>query len=276
MNKVLSTDQVTSFDEKGFINGIDVLTEDQAADYLVRLEHAEKKYPEAFNPENRNNPHLALNCFDELAHHPLILDAVEDLIGPNFGLYGSVLFIKEPQSSHYVSWHQDATYMGISEHRFVSPWIALTPSNRITGCMSMIPGSHKQEIRNHQDTFAEDNILTRGQVIQDIDEQSAIDLELKPGQMSIHHARVIHGSRPNEGTDRRVGFVLQAYVPAGARQTIGNNYWQPARGDFMQPDFVALKRPQHDMDSSAVNERQKANDNWANILYQGANKTRKY
>ena len=85
------------------------MSEDEAEGYLQRLQAAETVYPDDLNAENRNNPHLAFSFLDELVHHPLILDAVEDLIGDSFSLWGSVLFIKEPQSKHYVSWHQDAT-----------------------------------------------------------------------------------------------------------------------------------------------------------------------
>lgn len=276
MPKILAQQQLDDFREQGFLSPVDVLSEDEAMNYAQRLQDAEREYPQELNAENRNNPHLAFRFLDELAHHPVILDAIEDLVGPDFGLWGSVLFIKEPQSRHFVSWHQDATYMGIMPHDFVTPWLALTPSNHETGCMSMIPGSHRDAIQPHLETFHDDNILTRGQEIQGVDESAAVDLILKPGQMSLHHARIIHGSQPNRSQQRRVGYALQAFMPAGSRQVLGENYWLPIRGDCMQPDFIELKRPAADMDPVAVSERQKANDNWTNILYQGASRKRAY
>jgi len=273
---MLSKQQIEQYHEQGFVAPIDVMSEDEALDYARRLQAAELEYPDELNAENRNNPHLAFKFLDELVHHPLILDAVEDLIGPAFSSWGSVLFIKEPQSSHFVSWHQDATYMGITPHDFVTPWLALTPSNLETGCMSMIPGSHKDPIRPHEETFHEDNILTRGQQIQAVDESIGVDLILSPGQMSLHHAKIIHGSQPNRSQQRRVGYAMQAFMPAGARQTLGENYWLPIRGDCTQPDFIELRRPAADMDSTSVGERNKVNQNWADILYQGARKTRAY
>ena len=276
MGKVLSQAQIDSFHEQGFISPIDVMSEDEARTYAQRLEDAERDHPEELNPENRNNVHLSFKLFDELAFHPVVLDAVEDLIGENFSLWGSVLFAKEPKSSHFVSWHQDGTYMGVFPHDFVTPWIALTESNLESGCMSMIPGSHRHGIQTHEDTFAENNILTRGQAIADIDEDRAVHLILKPGQMSIHGARVIHGSQPNRSRHRRLGFVLQCFVPAGARQIIGENYWLPVRGDCAQDDFEYLDRPDFDMDPKGVASRKLANDNWAKILYQGASQKRAY
>ena len=276
MPKVLTQQQINEYNDLGFVSPIDVMSESEAASYLERLEIAEHDYPNEINPENRNNAHLSFAFLDELVHHPIIIDAVEDLIGSNISLWGSVLFIKEPQSKGYVSWHQDATYVGIQPHDFVTPWLALTPSNQNNGCMSMIPGSHKNHICKHEDTFAKDNILTRGQVIRDVDNSNAVDLILKPGQMSLHHAQVIHGSQPNKSNRRRVGFVMQAYMPPHARQVVGRNYWLQIRGENQRPDSIALHRPRFDMDPIGVEDRRLANDNWAEILYKGARKKRAY
>lgn len=276
MPKILTQQQVEQYRQQGFLSPIDVMSEDEASRYAQQLQAAEVVHPQELNAENRNNPHLAFGFLDQLAHHPVILDAVEDLIGPDFALWGSVLFIKEPETRHYVSWHQDATYVGISPHDYVTPWLALTPSDRETGCMSMIPGSHRDDIQPHLETFHDDNILTRGQAIQEVDESVAVDLILRPGQMSLHHCRVIHGSQPNRSQQRRVGFALQGYVPAGGRQYLGANYWLPSRGNFMQADFIELERPASDMDPQALGERRKANQNWADILYQGAGRKRAY
>jgi hypothetical protein len=276
MPRFLSKQQIQQYREQGFLAPVDIMSEDEAAGYLRQLQAAEAEYADELNGENRNNPHLAFCFLDEIVHHPRVLDAVEDLIGSHFGLWGSVLFIKEPQSSHFVSWHQDATYMGVEPHDFVTPWLALTPSNPEMGCMSMIPGSHLDPIHRHDETFHEDNILTRGQQIGDVDETQAVDLILRPGQMSFHHARTIHGSRPNRSTQRRAGYAIQAYAPAGTRQVLGENLWMPVRGDFMADDFVELQRPRADMDAAAAGERERANRNWAQILYHGANQKRNY
>lgn len=276
MPKFLSRSQVAQFYEEGFLSPVDIMSEDEALNYRVRLEEAEALYPRELNAENRNNPHLAFTFLDELAHHALVLDAVEDLIGADISLWGSVLFIKEPASPHFVSWHQDATYMGIEPQEFVTPWIALSPSNLQSGCMSMIPGSHRSDIQIHEETFAEDNILTRGQAIENVDESSAVDLILRPGQMSIHHAKVIHGSKPNLSQHRRIGFALQAYMAPPARQALGENYWLPVRGKDWHDSTPRLSRPLADMDAEAVANRRLANDNWAKFLYQGAAKKRAY
>lgn len=206
-----------------------------------------------------------------------MLDVVEDLLGPDIALWASVLFIKEPQSSQFVTWHQDATYMGMASNDFVTPWIALSPSNVDTGCMAMIPGSHLQNIKPHDDTYGEDNILTRGQVVRDVDESSAVDLILKPGQMSLHHAQTVHGSKPNTSQQRRVGFALQSFMPSNVRQTIGQNFWLPARGLPPVGDGVTfLSRPTGNLGEKAIAERQMANSNFDDILYHGASQRRDF
>ncbi len=276
MGKILSQSQIDQYHEQGFVLPVDVMSEEEAAEYLRQLEEAEAKYPEHLNAENRNNTHLVLKCLDELAHHPIVVDAIEDLLGSDFSLWGSVLFIKEPQTKHFVSWHQDATYMGIEPKNFATPWIALTPSNLESGCMTMVPGTHKDGIRHHDDTFSEDNILTRGQNIPDLDLSKSVDLILRPGQMSIHNAQVIHASQPNKSKQRRVGFALQGYVASGGSQVIGENYWLPIRGQCNHPDMIELLRPKSDMDETAIKQRNLVNQNWADILYKGAEKVRAY
>ena len=277
MGKVLNEKQIEQYHDEGFILPIRVMSEEEALKIKERVEEAEKAFPEEFNPENRNNLHLTFMVLDELAHNPIILDAVEDLIGPDFSLWSSVMFIKNPSTEQFVSWHQDATYMGMSSSDFLTPWIALTPSTEEMGCMAMIPGSHKQNILPHQDTFSENNILTRGQVIKDVDEEKAVNLILKPGEMSIHHGAVIHGSKPNKSKQRRIGFALQSYCPHGIEQIIGKNIWLPIRGGKRDDlDGLQLERPQYDMAPLAVNLRNITNENYSNILYHDAIITRNY
>ncbi|MCH1521373.1 MAG: phytanoyl-CoA dioxygenase family protein [Arenicellales bacterium] len=276
MPKVLTQEQVDYFHEFGYCAPIDVMSEDEAHALKLRVEAAEAAYPEDLSPTNRNNTHLAYTCVDEAAHHPVIVGAVSDLIGEDILLYGSVLFFKEPKSTGFVSWHQDATYMGIEPHTFITPWLALTPSNPQLGCIKAIPGSHKDGIRTHHDTFGEDNILTRGQTVAEVDEAAAVDLILRPGQMSIHHARTVHGSMPNHSNERRMGIALQAYMGPDSRQMIGEHLVQVVQGCDSGGNFAVLPRPGSDRDEAGLKARTQANANWADILYEGASKVRDY
>ena len=277
MSKVLTKEQIEQYHDQGFISPIRVISEQEALYIKNELEQVEAEFPEEINAENRNNLHLSFAFLDKLAHNKIIVDAIEDLIGPNISLWASVMFIKEPSSKHYVSWHQDATYMGLDSMNFPTPWIALSPSNKETGCMTMISGSHKLKIQEHEDTFAENNILTRGQVIQNVDESRAVDLILEPGEMSIHHGAVIHGSQPNKGSQRRIGFSLQSYMPNDVSQVVGRNIWTHVRGQKREDkDGLMLDRPRFNMDPTTVAQRKLANDNLSSILYKGSKEKRNY
>ena len=277
MSKVLTKEQIEQYHDQGFISPIRVISEQEALSIKNELEQVEAEFPEEINAENRNNLHLSFAFLDKLAHNKIIVDAIEDLIGPNISLWASVMFIKEPSSKHYVSWHQDATYMGLDSMNFPTPWIALSPSNKETGCMTMISGSHKLKIQEHEDTFAENNILTRGQVIQNVDESRAVDLILEPGEMSIHHGAVIHGSQPNRGSQRRIGFSLQSYMPNDVSQVVGRNIWTHVRGQKREDkDGLMLDRPRFNMDPTTVAQRKLANDNLSSILYKGSKEKRNY
>ena len=276
MTRFLTPEQVASYHRDGFLSPIRVMTEAEAARVRAEFEEAERRWPDATQGANRNNAHLNLMCLDRLVHDANVLDAVEDIVGPDILVCATVLFIKEPGDPGFVSWHQDATYMGLEPHDGVTAWIALSPSNRETGCMRMLPGSHREEIRPHEDTFGETNILTRGQTIADVDEDAIVDLELRPGEMSFHHPRVIHGSRPNRGRDRRIGFTIQSYLPPDVRQTRGTTYAQVARGENRTCFLPGLPRPTGDMDPEDVARRDRVNALWSDILYQGARQRRDY
>ena len=277
MPKVLTKEQIEQYHDEGFISPLRVISEADALSIKTQLEEVEAQYPEEINAESRNNLHLSFAFLDALAHNTTIVDAMEDLIGPDIALWASVMFIKEPSSKQYVSWHQDATYMGLDSVDFPTPWIALSPSNIETGCMTMISGSHKSEIRKHEDTYAENNILTRGQVIPNVDEDKAVNLILRPGEMSIHHGAIIHGSQPNNSDQRRIGFSLQSYISPEIRQVVGRNIWTHIRGKARHDiDGLTLERPKYNMDPITVSQRKIAEENLSDILYKGAKLKRKY
>jgi len=277
MPKFLTKEQIVQYHDQGFISPVRVMSKQEALKVKQELEDVEAKFPKEINSESRNNLHLSFAFLDALAHNKIIVDAMEDLIGPDIALWASVMFIKEPSSKQYVSWHQDATYMGLNSMDFPTPWIALSPSNKETGCMTMIAGSHKLKIKKHEDTFAKDNILTRGQAIQEVEESKGVDLILEPGEMSIHHGAIIHGSQPNNSNQRRIGFSLQSYMSPNIKQIAGQNIWTHVRGKKRKDDDgILLDRPKFNMDPITVSQRKIANENLSNILYKGAKIKRNY
>lgn len=270
----LTQEQVDHYNEFGYVSPIDVFTEAEAAAIRGDFERAEQQYPTELNAEHRNNPHVAFPLLAEICFNQRIVEAVQSLLGPDLVLWGSVLFIKEPQSTGFVSWHQDARYMALEPHDFTTPWLALSHSNLESGCMSMIPGSHHGPLADHEDTFAEDNILTRGQAVTDVDESAAVHLELRPGQMSIHHPRIVHGSQPNRSRKRRIGFAMQSFMNPACQQHVGKVMAMPIAGNSDHAHLELVPRPNSEVSAEGIAARKRVNDNYADILYQGAEKRR--
>lgn len=270
VSSALSPNQIEQFRSQGWIAPIDVFSADEAAELLGQLQAAEATYPEALVDRNRNNAHLACPFLADLAADPRIVDAAEMLVGPDITLSSSVLFIKAPMSGSFVSWHQDATYMGLGPDNFVTAWIALSPSTIESGCVSVIPGSHRAGARAHNDTFAQDNILTRGQEVEGVDDSSVVHMELMPGQMSLHHPWLIHGSQPNRTTSRRVGVALQSYLGANVRPQRGSHHVMHIRGGPVASDYIEVARPAIDFGPVETAARAAANKAFSDVLYDGA------
>ena len=273
MGKCLSDSQVEKFHTDGFLSPINVFSINEASELKDKLEDAEKIWPEAFSASARNNAHLNFEFLDSIVHNKNLLDAVEDILGPNILAYASTLFIKEPRDPGFVSWHQDGKYMGLSENIGITAWVALSEANGESGCMSMIPGSHEKMLA-HKDTFGKDNILTRGQEVQNVDAGKAVETPLRPGQASFHCPTVIHGSQPNRSEHRRIGFAIQTYIPTNVKSIHGRASAQLVRGIDTFGHFDLLQRPKRDMEEAQVTTRDRVNKEYADILYLGAKKTR--
>ena len=276
MPKKLTQEQIDSYERDGYLSPITVFSEEEAARLRALLEKAEAKYPEALAGANRNNAHCNFTFLDEITHHPVLLDAVEDIVGPDVVCCATVLFIKEANDPGYVSWHQDGKYMGLEPCNGVTAWVALSESNEVSGCMQVIPGSHKQGMRDHNDTYADKNILTRGQEAQGVDASKAVSMPLKPGQVSFHQQQVIHSSQPNQSDDRRIGFAIQTYFSPEVKQTKGTTFVQLARGEDKYGNFKTAPRPTKDMQPDDIAMRDHMNKLWSDILYHGTEKRRDY
>ena len=143
-------------------------------------------------------PHLLFPWVDEIVHAPEVLDAVEDLIGPDIRLFHLSVWPKDPGTGTYVSWHQDATYFALDPVCHVTAWVALTDAPVEAGCMEVVPGSHKLGQLRHADMQDTDNLLSRGQTLAaDVDRSRTAYMAVKAGQFSLHHTHLVHNSRPN-------------------------------------------------------------------------------
>jgi len=147
--------------------------------------------------------------------------------------------------------------------------VALTPSNASNGAMAYIPGSHTADQIPHRDTFAKNNLLTRGQeVAVDVDESKAVTIELEPGEISLHHVRLVHGSPANPSDDRRIGFAIR-YIPTSVAQVAGRDSASLVRGVDRYQHFELEPRPAAEMEPALVRLHKEITERNAQILYRG-------
>ncbi len=262
------------YEREGYHFPIDVLDGRQVAAYRARLEAFESAQGRPLEGPQRNKSHLLFTWVDELMRHPVVLDAVEDLIGPDILCWNTLFWTKEPRSGTFVSWHQDANYWGLDNNELVSAWLALSPASEEAGCMRVLPGSHKGGPMPHADEYAAGNMLTRGQNIRGVDERAAVSMPLKPGQMSLHNVGLAHASTPNRTGERRIGLSMH-YMPTHTRQTVGE--WDSAalvRGEDRFGHFALAPRPARDLDPDAVVFHERASGAVRDILFHGAERVR--
>jgi len=217
----LPSSQIEAFREAGAIWPVDAVGRERAADLLRRFEDLQDREGGALSPSTAKKPHLLLPWLADLVRDPAVVEPVADLLGPDLLCWSATFFAKKPRNDGFVSWHQDSTYWGLSSPDVVTAWVAFTPSTTESGCMRVIPGTHTLDQAPHSETFAADNMLSRGQEIAvDVDESLARDVILAPGQMSLHHVRLVHGSAPNRADHPRIGFAIR-YIPTHVRQLGG-------------------------------------------------------
>jgi hypothetical protein len=274
----LSPEQIKKYQDKGYIAPIEALTKDEANEVKEEIEFIEKKWPNELKGLGRNYVHLISPIFDKIVHNSKILDAVEDIIGKNILVGGTTLFIKDPDKKGFVSFHQDAKYIGFEPHNWVTAWLAITDANEENGCMRMWPGTHKDELKIHEENFNSNqgNLLTRGQTINNVPMEKTELAILKAGQMSLHHPRIAHGSGINKSNKRRIGFVIQSYIGTNVEQVIGKVYVQQARGGDIFNHHDHVERPRATMEKNGINIRKKANKELSKIFYNGLGQKGKF
>ena len=272
----LSNEQINQYKEDGYIAPIDVLTKDEAEEVKKEIEYIEKKWPNEIEGLGRNYVHLISPVLDKVSHNSKILDAVESIIGKDILVCGTTLFIKNPDKKGFVSFHQDAKYIGLEPYNWVTGWLAVTDANEENGCMRMLKGSHKKDLKFHDQKFDENNLLTRGQTIENVPINETTPVILKAGQLSLHHPTIIHGSGLNKSKERRIGFAIQSYIGTNVDQVLGKIYVQQARGNDNFKYHEHVKRPTQLMNNDDINTRKKANEELSKIFYNGSKQIGKY
>ena len=272
----LTAEQLDHYRNKGYVSPVSALTSAEVKEIRDEIEKIEKDWPGALEGINRNYIHLISPILNKVCLNKNILNAVESIIGKNILICGTTLFIKNPNEKGFVSFHQDAKYIGLEPHNWVTAWLAVTDANEENGCMRMWKGSHKEDLKFHNQKFDENNLLTRGQTVENVSINETTPVVLKAGQLSLHHPKIVHGSGPNKSKDRRIGFVIQSYIGSNVDQVLGKIYVQQARGNDTFKYHEHVKRATELMNNNDITTRKKANEELSKIFYSGSNKIGKY
>ena len=272
----LSSNQLKQYKDKGFVSPINIFSKDKMKEIRNEIELIENTIPGELEKSGRYNAHLISPLLDEVTHNSKILDTVQSLIGENILVCGTTLFIKNPNEQGFVSYHQDAKYIGLEPHNWVTAWVAITDSNEHNGCMRMWSGSHQDILKQHDQKFNEGNLLTRGQTVSNVPKNETEPLILKAGQMSLHHPKVVHGSDLNHSNDRRIGFVIQSYIGTNVKQVLGKNSVQLARGIDKFNFHEKIERTKSLMEKNDLKIKKQENSYLQEIFYSGSEKKGNY
>jgi chlorinating enzyme len=262
-----------SYTDNGYYFPLNVLPALAAADIAAKLSAiASSQIAGSLGYRGQlNHLHVVCPYISDLVRSPVIVDAVELILGPDILAWGSSLFLKPPRSPGFVSWHQDLTYWGLNNDKEVSVWIALGPAYKDNGCMRFVPGSHKAGQIDHIDTVDDANILTRGQNADvEVKEDEMVYVELDPGQASLHHGHLLHASGPNNTDQPRIGLVVN-YISTDVKQSVSKtDFAMPVRGEDKFNNFIHLPEPAKELDESGLAWHRKIVIAHNDALYDGA------
>ena len=192
----------------------------------------------------RSAAYAFLPWLDRLVRHSRILDAVEDLVGPDILVFTTTFFIKEANSPTFAAWHQDATYFGIEPYEHVTAWVALSDATEEAGCMEVVSSRGAARQLHHAALGLKDSINGGGQaVVEEFDQRDTAMMAVPAGSFSLHHTLCTHRSAPNRSNHRRVGIGI-SYIPAHCRITSSVRMLTPlVRGENTGGNFDILPPP---------------------------------
>ncbi|MEC7488475.1 MAG: phytanoyl-CoA dioxygenase family protein [Pseudomonadota bacterium] len=260
MPNFLTTPAVEQYHREGYLFPIRVVSQQTAEEVRDRLEGLENEMGGRFTGIHRTKFYLRHRWAYELATTPAMLDVVEDLIGPDILLYHNTTWLKNAGDEGYVTWHQDITYFGHEPPEVLSVWIALTHSTEESGCMRVLPGTHKEgPLPLTKPDLDDKNMLPSGQLV-DFDTTSVmpVSMELKPGEASIHHACMIHGSLPNFSAKRRMGVTFCYHAADLAQRGKRRTSALLVRGKDQWGHYELEEPPKSDNDIQAISRHEHA------------------
>ncbi|MEJ5251099.1 MAG: phytanoyl-CoA dioxygenase family protein [Chthonomonadetes bacterium] len=206
----LTPAELKHYEEQGYLVYGKILTDEELHELRTYVDDLIASLPPGRRPEGLDHPHFDDPYLMKWCQHPRILDVVEQIIGPNIVLFSSHFIAKPGGDGLPVPWHQDATYWPLSPMKVVTVWLAVDDSDAENGCMQVIPGTHRMgAVQHHRVDDPSRYVLD---LETEVDESKAVDIVLKAGEMSLHDAWLLHGSKANHSPRRRCGYTMR-YMP---------------------------------------------------------------
>ncbi len=219
--------QVEQFNRDGFLRGLPAFGRAEIGrirGYFDDLLETVLSADDRRNAYSINTYHLVCAGLYDLLHERVLLDYVEDLIGPTFGCWGSHLFCKLPRDRMEVPLHQDATYWPLTPSRSVTVWLALDDADEDNAAMQFVPGSHRLGPLPHDELPLDGSRVLKRQVIDPEGRGERVTNALSAGEVSLHSDLLLHGSGPNRSDRRRAGLTLR-YAAGEVRPLPGYEFW---------------------------------------------------
>ena len=243
--KRLSGAQVDQYNATGYLMPFDGLEPAEAREIRAFFDGVLAAFIELGRTSySINTAHLRFARIYQLVQHPMILDAVSDLLGPDIVCWGSHFFCKMPRDGKRVPWHQDSTYWPLSPTKTVTVWLAIDDADPQNANMKFIPRSHLHGLIDYDETNEVDTVLDLAVKNPTSYGDAEVDVTLKAGQFSMHSDLLLHGSDANESERRRCGLTIRyaaadvstwfdwhkkGFVVRG--QNVGNHWANPAMPD---------------------------------------------
>ncbi|MBR71742.1 MAG: phytanoyl-CoA dioxygenase [Rhodospirillaceae bacterium] len=272
MPKHISSTDLENYRENGYLYPIQIMSKSQALDIRNHIESIDKPMLDKIGGELGHKAHLLMPILNDLVKNPVLLDTVEDILGPNILCWGGSFFTKKPGDNAFVSWHQDSNYWGLSGGDVLTAWVALSPATRLSGAMKALSGSHRGPNLKHVETYHPDNLLSRGQEVKtDIDIDLVVDMTLQPGEVSLHHIDLVHSSAPNQSNDARIGYAIR-YISTNVQSSYDKDRALLVRGVDKFGHFDPDVEPDRGFSPAAILNYIESNRLHMELLYQNAPK----
>jgi len=213
---------VQKYIDDGYVIVRNVLDPETIKQASAHVQWLQEQHPEV-DPELLEHWYMRDDPFwVNLVRDKRILDVVEQFIGPNIATFASHYVCKPPRTGKTIHWHQDGSYWPLKPMEVLSVWLAVDESSPENGCMRLVPGSHKEGLKSKGLTPAEFEKHVQqvhkgaAKSLFEVEESKIADICLHPGDISIHHPSIIHGSNANTSSKRRCGLTIR-YIPTSTQ-----------------------------------------------------------